>query len=102
MRAAADFAFLPVGAMALKGKSAPLPLFALVGGRETRDDPAFAILVERHTAAMAALAAGDAATAAAALAAARALGIDGFAARAARLAAEITAQADDGAAAAEI
>lgn len=87
--AAPEFAYLPVGDMALKGKSRALPLHALVGDAGLKADPAFAELAARHAATVAALAAGDGAAAAAELAAARALGIDGFSGRAAALAAAV-------------
>lgn len=83
--AAPNFAYLPVGDMALKGKSRALPLYALIGPAEVKGDPGFAALEARHAAAVAALAAGDGVAALEELAAARALGIAGFSGRAAAL-----------------
>jgi adenylate cyclase len=80
--AAPDFAYLAVGDMALKGRSRPLPLFALVGPAALKAEPAFQRLTAHHAAILAALAAGDGDKAAAELTAARALGIAGFSGRA--------------------
>jgi adenylate cyclase len=43
-----DMAFLEAGALPLKGKSARQRIFALVGDAETRADPAFTRLAQRH------------------------------------------------------
>jgi hypothetical protein len=83
--AAPDFAYLPVGEMALKGKSRALPLMALIGPAELKRDAGFTALEHHHAASVAAIAAGDAETAMAELAAARSLDIAGFAGRAAAL-----------------
>lgn len=83
--AAPDFAYLPVGEMALKGKSRALPLMALIGPAELKRDAAFTALEHHHAGAVAAIAAGDAETAMAELAAARSLDIAGFAGRATAL-----------------
>lgn len=90
-QAAPDFATLPVGATALKGKSRALALRALIGGPELAADPGFARLADHHAAVLAALAAGNAEGATAALAAARDEGIAAFEGLAAVLAARIAA-----------
>ncbi len=61
---AAGLAFLEAGSIALKGKSARLPLFALVGDAAMAQSPAFLALAEAHKAAIAELEAGRDASAA--------------------------------------
>ncbi|HHY48420.1 MAG TPA: adenylate/guanylate cyclase domain-containing protein, partial [Alphaproteobacteria bacterium] len=56
--AAADFAFLAAGDLALKGKTHPVPIHLLVGDAEAARRPAFIALARAHEAAVAALRAG--------------------------------------------
>lgn len=71
--AAPELAFLEVDAIRLRGREQATRLFALIGDEDVRASPDFATLRERHSALVAALAAGDRAEAAAALAACRRL-----------------------------
>jgi adenylate cyclase len=53
--ASADLAFLSAGAIALKGKSHPVPIHVLVGGPGVASSPAFAALETEHNKTVAAL-----------------------------------------------
>jgi adenylate cyclase len=72
--AAPGFAFLEAGALALKGKSQPVKLYALVGDEQTATSPEFGELAGRHAELLSALADRRAADAAHALAHCRVLG----------------------------
>jgi adenylate cyclase len=63
--AAADFAFLAAGAIALKGKAHPVPIHVLVGNPDVATSSAFMALEAAHDNAVAALRRGENVTAAA-------------------------------------